>query len=63
LLPKGFRVIKTKVGVSLKEDVDRVLAIRDGAPDCGILIDANQGYSPKTALRFINEVVVMAFTR
>ncbi|MGE5348185.1 MAG: dipeptide epimerase [Actinomycetota bacterium] len=53
----GFRVIKTKVGVSLKEDVDRVLAIRDGAPGCGILIDANQGYSPKTALRFINEVV------
>jgi L-alanine-DL-glutamate epimerase-like enolase superfamily enzyme len=57
LAAEGFRVIKTKVGVSLKEDVDRVLAIRDGAPDCGILIDANQGYSPKTALRFINEVV------
>lgn len=57
LAASGFRVIKTKVGVNLKEDVDRVLAIRDGAPDCGILIDANQGYSPKTALRFINEVV------
>jgi len=57
LAAEGFRVIKTKVGVNLKEDVERVLAIRDGAPDCGILIDANQGYSPKTALRFINEVV------
>ena len=57
LAAEGFRVIKTKVGVNLKEDVERVLAIRDGAPECGILIDANQGYSPKTALRFINEVV------
>ncbi len=57
LASEGFRVIKTKVGTSLKEDVERVLAIRDGAPGCGILIDANQGYSPKTALRFINEVV------
>ena len=57
LAAEGFRVIKTKVGVNLKEDVERVLAIRDGAPKCGILIDANQGYSPKTALRFINEVV------
>lgn len=57
LAAQGFRVIKTKVGTTLKDDIDRVLAIRDGAPDCGMLIDANQGYNPKTALRFINEVV------
>ena len=57
LASEGFRIIKTKVGVDLKEDIERVLAIRDGAPGCGLLIDANQGYNPKTALRFINEVV------
>ena len=57
LASEGFRVIKAKVGINLTEDIDRVMAIRDGAPECGILIDANQGYSPKTALRFINEVV------
>jgi len=57
LAAEGYRTIKTKVGINLTEDIDRVLAIRDGAPGCGILIDANQGYSPKTALRFINEVV------
>ena len=57
LASEGFRVIKTKVGTNLKDDIDRVLAIRDGAPQCGLLIDANQGYNPKTALRFINEVV------
>jgi L-alanine-DL-glutamate epimerase-like enolase superfamily enzyme len=57
LAAEGFRVIKTKVGTTLREDLDRVLAIRDGAPGCGILVDANQGYTPKTALRFINEVL------
>ncbi len=57
LASEGFRIIKTKVGVNLTEDIDRVLAIKEGAPECGLLIDANQGYNPKTALRFINEVV------
>jgi len=57
LAAEGYRTIKTKVGINMTEDIERVLAIRDGAPGCGILIDANQGYSPKTALRFINEVV------
>jgi L-alanine-DL-glutamate epimerase-like enolase superfamily enzyme len=57
LAAEGYRTIKTKVGINLTEDIERVLAIRDGAPECKILIDANQGYSPKTALRFINEVV------
>ncbi len=56
LAAEGFRIIKTKVGNNHSEDVDRVLAINDGAPQCGILIDANQGYTPKAALRFINEV-------
>ena len=63
LAAEGFRVIKTKVGTNMKDDIDRVLAIRDGAPQCGMLIDANQGYNPKTALRFINEVLSMASTR
>ncbi len=56
LADMGFSVIKTKVGSNLREDVERVLAIHEGAPGCGILIDANQGYNPKTALQFINEV-------
>jgi len=57
LAAEGYRTLKTKVGINLTEDIDRVLAIHDGAPRCEILVDANQGYSPKTALRFINEVV------
>ncbi len=57
LAAAGFRVIKTKVGRNLMEDIERIVAINDGAPQCGILIDANQGYTPKAALHFINEVV------
>jgi len=53
---KGYRVIKTKVGKNLHEDIDRILAIRDGAPGCGIMLDANQGYSPGEALHFLEEL-------
>ena len=56
LADEGFNVIKTKVGINLAEDIDRIIAIQEGAPQCGIHIDANQGYSPKAAVRFIKEV-------
>ena len=53
---KGYRTLKTKVGKSLIEDIDRILAIKDGAPDCGIMLDANQGYSPSEAVYFLEEL-------
>jgi L-Ala-D/L-Glu epimerase len=46
LAGKGYRILKTKVGKNLTDDIDRILAIREGAPGCGITLDANQGYSP-----------------
>lgn len=46
----GIRRIKVKVGGNLCEDVDRVEAIRAGAPHVGITLDANQGYTPNEAL-------------
>jgi L-alanine-DL-glutamate epimerase-like enolase superfamily enzyme len=52
----GYTVLKTKVGKKLTDDIDRLLAIRDGAPNCGITIDANQGYSPCEAVHFIEEM-------
>ncbi len=42
--------IKIKVGGDLREDVDRVEAVRGGAPQLGIILDANQGYTPNQAL-------------
>ena len=53
---KGYRLIKTKVGKNLNDDIDRILAIREGAPGCGIMLDANQGYSPREALHFLEEL-------
>lgn len=56
LSQKGYQIIKTKVGKKVSEDVERILAIKEGAPDCGILIDANQGYSPTEAVGFLEEL-------
>jgi len=56
LAKKGYRVLKTKVGKSLTTDIDRILAIREGAPGCGITLDANQGFSPCEAVHFLEEL-------
>lgn len=56
LAQKGYKVLKIKVGKNLFEDIDRILAIKDGAPGCGITLDANQGFSPCDALYFLEEL-------
>ncbi len=47
---RGIKTIKVKIGGNLRADVDRVEAIRSGAPHLGITLDANQGYTPNEAL-------------
>lgn len=56
LKAKGYNTIKTKVGKNLADDIDRILAIRDGFPECGLMLDANQGYSPYQAVHFLQEL-------
>lgn len=56
LWKKGYRTIKTKVGKNLIQDIDRLLAIKQGAPDCKLMLDANQGYSAPQAVHFLNEL-------
>jgi L-Ala-D/L-Glu epimerase len=56
LADKGYRVLKTKVGKNMVEDIDRILAIKEGAPNSEITIDANQGFSPCEALHFLEEL-------
>ncbi len=53
LAAKGYHVLKTKVGKNLSDDIERILAIKAGAPGCGITLDANQGYSPPDAVHFL----------
>src|SRR5947209_9456638 len=47
---RGIRSIKIKVGGDLREDVARVEAVREGAPNVGLMLDANQGYTANEAL-------------
>ncbi|HEX4208167.1 MAG TPA: dipeptide epimerase [Ktedonobacteraceae bacterium] len=47
---RGIRTLKVKVGEDVRTDVDRVEAVRSGAPGLGITLDANQGYTPSQAL-------------
>ncbi len=56
LKSQGYRTLKTKVGKKLADDIDRILAIKEGAPGCGIMLDANQGYSPSQAVHFLEEL-------
>jgi len=46
LASKGYNLLKIKVGKKMHDDIDRIRAIKDGAPGCGITLDANQGFSP-----------------
>jgi L-alanine-DL-glutamate epimerase-like enolase superfamily enzyme len=51
---QGAAVIKLKVGQELDDDIDRVLAVAEGAPDCDIILDGNQGYTPHEALDLLS---------
>ncbi len=56
LAAKGYRLLKIKVGKNIAEDIDRILAVTQGAPACGITLDANQGFSPMEAINFLEQL-------
>jgi L-Ala-D/L-Glu epimerase len=47
---QGAEVIKLKVGQELDDDIDRVLAVAESAPDCDLILDGNQGFTPAEAV-------------
>jgi L-alanine-DL-glutamate epimerase-like enolase superfamily enzyme len=53
---RGFHTIKIKVGIDPAEDEARVLAVHEGASQCAILIDGNQGYTAPGALRLLDRL-------
>jgi L-alanine-DL-glutamate epimerase-like enolase superfamily enzyme len=53
---RGATVLKIKVGVDVDDDLDRVLAVVEGAPDCDIMLDGNQGYTPTEALDLLRSL-------
>ena len=50
---KGFRKFKVKIGRDFDLDVARVAAVRRLAPKAAIYLDANQGFSVTTMLKFL----------
>ena len=50
---KGFRQFKVKIGRDFDLDVARVAAVRKLAPKAVIYLDANQGFSVATMLKFL----------
>ena len=53
----GYDTLKVKVGVNPELDVARLAAVRQAAgPDIKIRIDANQAWTPKQAVRLLNQM-------
>jgi L-alanine-DL-glutamate epimerase-like enolase superfamily enzyme len=56
-LAKGFRCLKIKGGLSVEEDIERVLRIRELAgKHVELRFDANQGYTVEQSLKFVKAV-------
>jgi len=52
LVGAGFRVIKVKTGLSVKDDIENLRSIRrEIGDDIPLRIDANQGWDARTAIR------------
>ena len=54
-IQRGYDCLKVKVGKEPEKDIARLSAIRQAVPkDTFIRIDANQGWTPKEAVRILN---------
>ncbi|MGY0061918.1 mandelate racemase/muconate lactonizing enzyme family protein [Streptomyces sp. LZ34] len=54
---EGFDVLKVKVGTDAATDIDRVTAVRQAVgPEVRIRLDANQGWTPREAVRVIRSL-------
>eukprot|EP00271_Cylindrocystis_brebissonii_P020542 TRINITY_DN6848_c0_g1_i5.p1 TRINITY_DN6848_c0_g1~~TRINITY_DN6848_c0_g1_i5.p1 ORF type:complete len:317 (+),score=68.94 TRINITY_DN6848_c0_g1_i5:266-1216(+) len=54
---QGFAAVKTKVGgTALEDDIARLAAIREGHPECSLLLDANCGYTVSEAMAVLKSL-------
>lgn len=55
-LGRGFRILKIKLGISLEEDIERLVKLRERFGDAmELIIDANQGYDRPGLLGFCRQ--------
>ena len=60
---QGFRAIKVQVGLSPREDADRLRMVRDViGPDVGLMLDANRLIPPEIAPEWIGQLATFAPT-
>jgi len=60
-IAEGFTVLKLKVGTDAAGDLGRIRAVRRAAgPGVTIRLDANQGWTPREAVRIINGLADLA---
>lgn len=53
---RGFRVLKIKGGVSVEQDIERMVKVREAVGrDIALRFDANQGYNVEDSVRFIEQ--------
>ena len=53
---RGYEHLKIKTGNDVGEDVERVVSVREAAPNAALKIDANQGWTPKETAWFADRV-------
>lgn len=55
-IERRFRILKIKLGISLDEDIERLVKLREKfGYEIGLIIDANQGYSEVELLDFCRQ--------
>ena len=56
-LKKGFTIIKLKGGLSLDEDIEKIMMLRKRfGKDFNLRFDANQGYTPEQSIEFMQQI-------
>ena len=53
---QGFKAFKIKIGRDEEQDLSRILAVRESAPDSDLILDANMGFSVERMLAFLDRL-------
>jgi L-Ala-D/L-Glu epimerase len=53
---RGFNAFKIKIGRDEQSDMNRILAVREMAPDSELILDANMGFSADRMLAFLDRL-------
>src|SRR6185369_974584 len=53
---QGFKAFKIKIGRDEELDLSRILAVREIAPDSGLILDANMGFNSERMLTFLDRL-------